>query len=420
MAVDDGQPRCRARGGDSTSGRTRASGHGHPRPETRATLADAGASRVFVLRLGRLDRRCSSPWRSSPRPRPLRLRRPAASSLDEADTVVPRLSARCSTASRSSERAHADGHGAGVGAAAPQARRGALRRGLGLEPLGGSLGWCYETRRWRLGVLAQGADEGASFLGIDGAWLPYDGNVSPYLGAGLGIVGQGDDGTETVPPWARSRAGVGFFRLHRVRLMAGVSAIIPFESVSGVDDVSWGLHRRCGSDQPQLPPARGAVRSGRDRDPPPARPAARGRRRGGGAEAVRRAGHPGPGRVGARLRAATAGAAARPAALGRPPDRQGRLRRRRLRAERRGASDAEPRVRAPAGLEDVRGFRGRLHRAARGAPGGPPAPRAQGQDAAGAPGRAGSAGRDDRVRDAQPVDASGGFLVARRDRGSSE
>jgi hypothetical protein len=28
--------------------------------------------------------------------------------------------------------------------------------------------------------------------------------------------------------------------------MAGVSAIIPFETLRGVDTVSWGLHLRCG------------------------------------------------------------------------------------------------------------------------------------------------------------------------------
>jgi hypothetical protein len=31
-----------------------------------------------------------------------------------------------------------------------------------------------------------------------------------------------------------------------VRLMAGVSAIIPFESQPGRDRVSWGLNLRCG------------------------------------------------------------------------------------------------------------------------------------------------------------------------------
>jgi hypothetical protein len=40
--------------------------------------------------------------------------------------------------------------------------------------------------------------------------------------------------------------GVEFFRLHGVRLMAGVSAIVPFDSGAGAHGVSWGLNLRCG------------------------------------------------------------------------------------------------------------------------------------------------------------------------------
>ncbi len=218
-------------------------------PETRATLADAGASRVFVLRLGRLEQKVLITLEELAPPAAAPFAQThAASSLDEADTVVPRLvravldrepferSARMQTVTAQESEPLRRKPGEGL-----------FIIGLGLEPLGGSLGWSYETRRWRLGVLAQGADEGASFFGIDGAWLPYDGNVSPYLGAGLGIVGQGDDGDgDGAALGTKLEAGAEFFRLHRVRLIAGVSAIIPFESVSGVDDVSWGLHLRCG------------------------------------------------------------------------------------------------------------------------------------------------------------------------------
>jgi hypothetical protein len=220
-------------------------------PETLANLAGAGASRVFVLRLGRLEQKVliTVEELAPPAAAPF-AQTHAASSLDEADTVVPRLvravldrepfekSARMQTVTTAESEPLRRKPGEGL-----------FVIGLGLEPLGGSLGWSYETRRWRLGVLAQGADEGASFFGIDGAWLPHDGNVSPYLGAGLGIVGPGDDGDgsgDGASLGTKLEAGVELFRLHRVRLMAGVSAIIPFESVSGVDGVSWGLHLRCG------------------------------------------------------------------------------------------------------------------------------------------------------------------------------
>ena len=218
-------------------------------PEALATLLDTGASRVLVLRLGRLEQKVLITLEELAPPAAAAFAQThAASSLDESDTVVPRLvravldrepfekSARVQTvtAQESEPLRHKPGEGLFV-------------IGLGLAPLGGSLGWSYETRSWRLGVLAQGADEGASFFGIDGAWLPFDGSVSPYLGAGLGIVGHDGDGEgDGAALGTKLEAGVEFFRLHRVRLMAGVSAIIPFENVTGADDVSWGLHLRCG------------------------------------------------------------------------------------------------------------------------------------------------------------------------------
>jgi len=215
--------------------------------ETLAILTEAGVSRLFVLRLGRLEQKVLITLEelAPPAAAPFAVTH-AASSLDEADVVVPRL-----------VRAVLDREPFEKGArmqtltaqeSAPLRTRpgeGLFIIGLGLTPLGGSLGWSYEARSWRLGVLAQGADEGASFFGIDGAWLPFEGNVSPYLGAGLGVVGADSD-DDSAALGTKLEAGVEFFRLHRVRLMAGASAIIPFETLRGVDDVSWGLHLRCG------------------------------------------------------------------------------------------------------------------------------------------------------------------------------
>ena len=106
-------------------------------------------------------------------------------------------------------------------AAAASPARGSSSSGLGLEPLGGSLGWSYETRSWRLGRAGAGGGRGSVLLRNRRAWLPYDGNVSPYLGAGLGIVGQGDDGDgDGAALGTKLEAGAEFFRLHRVRLIA--------------------------------------------------------------------------------------------------------------------------------------------------------------------------------------------------------
>lgn len=216
-------------------------------PETLATLTGAGVSRLFVLRLGRLEQKVLITLEelAPPAPAPFAVTH-AASSLDEADVVVPRL-VRAVVEREPFERG-ARMQTVTAQESAPLRTRpgeGLFIIGLGLEPLGGSLGWSYEARNWRLGVLAQGADEGASFFGIDGAWLPLDGNVSPYLGAGLGVVGADSD-DDSAALGTKLEAGVEFFRLHRVRLMAGVSAIIPFETLRGVDTVSWGLHLRCG------------------------------------------------------------------------------------------------------------------------------------------------------------------------------
>ena len=202
--------------------------------------------REFVLRLGRLDRKVLITLEdmSPPKTTPEFAVTHAASSLDEADVVVPRL-VRAVLAREPFDRG-ARMPTVTAQESAPLRNRpgeGLFVIGVGLAPLGASIGWSYEARAWRLGILAQGADDGAAFFGVEGAWIPYDGNVSPYVGAGLGSVG-GDDVDASLG--TKLEVGVEAFRLHRVRLMAGVSAIIPFESRPGTDSVSWGLSLRCG------------------------------------------------------------------------------------------------------------------------------------------------------------------------------
>ena len=218
--------------------------------ELRARGIDVGEEprpqdREFVLRLGRLDQKVLITLEDlePPRTTPDFAATHAASSIDEADVVVPRLvqavlnrepfdkGARMPTVTAQEATPFRSRPGEGL-----------FVIGVGLAPLGASIGWSYEARAFRLGVLAQGADDGASFFGVEGAWIPYDTSLSPYLGAGLGSVG-GDGGASI---GTKLEAGVEFFRLHRVRLIAGVSAIIPFESRPGEDGVSWGLSLRCG------------------------------------------------------------------------------------------------------------------------------------------------------------------------------
>lgn len=203
------------------------------------------ASLQFVLSLGRLDQKVLITLEevAPPATVPEFAATHAAASLDEADTVIPRL-VRAVLDREPFDKSARMGTVTAQEAAPFRSRtgEGLFVIGIGLEPLGGSIGWSYEARRFRLGVLAQGAGEHGSFLGIDGAWVPHDGNVSPYLGAGLGVVDGGNDASLGT----KLEVGVEFFRLHGVRLMAGVGAIVPFESRPGGDQVSWSLSLRCG------------------------------------------------------------------------------------------------------------------------------------------------------------------------------
>jgi hypothetical protein len=202
--------------------------------------------REFVLRLGRLDQKVLITLEDvePPNKTPEFSATHAASSIDEADVVVPRLvravlnrepfdkGARMPTVTAQEATPFRSRPGEGL-----------FVIGVGLAPLGGSIGWSYEARSFRLGILAQGADDGASFFGIEGAWIPLDSSISPYVGAGLGSVGGGDFDASL---GTKLEVGVEAFRLHRVRLMAGISAIVPFETHPGQDRVSWGLSLRCG------------------------------------------------------------------------------------------------------------------------------------------------------------------------------
>jgi hypothetical protein len=203
------------------------------------------ATHQFKLSLGRLDQKVLITLEDvvPPASSPEFAATHAAASLDEADVVIPRL-VRAVLQRQAFERGARMGTVTAQESAPFRSRpgEGLFVVGVGLAPLGGSIGWSYEARSWRLGILAQGAGDGASFFGIEGAWIPFDANVSPYVGVGLGSVS--DDFHSSVG--TKLEAGLELFRLHGVRLMAGVSAIVPFESHPGTGGVSWGLNLRCG------------------------------------------------------------------------------------------------------------------------------------------------------------------------------
>jgi hypothetical protein len=195
--------------------------------EGAARFAEIRPERLFVLRLGRLDEKVPFTLEELDPVslRPLFVATLTATSLDEADMIIERLvvavlnrqsverGVRLATVTKGEARKFRKKPGEGF-----------WMFGLGVAPLGLSLGWQYEMQNWRLGATLQGAEDSASFTGIEAAWIPSDRDVSLYVGGGLGITA-GDDVDEAVLG-AKVEVGVEAFRLHGVRLLAGAYTII--------------------------------------------------------------------------------------------------------------------------------------------------------------------------------------------------
>jgi hypothetical protein len=225
--------------------------------ETLQSIEELGAEQVFVLRLGRLESKVfmSLEELNPPSLTPVFVSRLTATGVDEADKVIGRLVT--SVLSRQDARTTARVATVTEGEAEAFKKRpgeGLFIIGVGLAPLGGSIGWSHEVEHWRLGVLLQG-DEDVSFFGVDGAWLPSDNNISPYVGVGLGVVEPDCDGYRDGSGYGcddravlgtKIEAGVELFRLHGLRLMVGAHAVIPFASRVGSDRFNPGIHVRVG------------------------------------------------------------------------------------------------------------------------------------------------------------------------------
>lgn len=85
----------------------------------------------------------------------------------------------------------------------------------------------WETESFRLGPTALVSVKGGRWAaGVSGdiAWLPLDGQWTPFLGVGLGYFGGYDGGGFGV----KGSAGVEAFRLYGIRLNVGVDVLFPF------------------------------------------------------------------------------------------------------------------------------------------------------------------------------------------------
>jgi hypothetical protein len=207
-------------------------------------VQDLDARRVFLVRIGgRLGRKVPlsldevTPVRFSP----VASASLSASSLDEADIVAQRLVA--AVLGRRSPEDTGTMRTVTLAEARPFEKKPGerflslgfpvlLSRGNGTSgPVGFSIEYFYEAQSFRVGLMLETATNGGSGLGwfgIGGAWLPFDSEYSPYLGAGVGYMGAGGQGGMG----GRLEIGMELFRLHGVRLIGGLDAVIPLFDVS--------------------------------------------------------------------------------------------------------------------------------------------------------------------------------------------
>ena len=155
----------------------------------------------------------------------------AAMAIEEADVVIPRLVAavvgrKPVTATASMETV--------VEVETRELKKKASEQrwafGAPISPGGFSVMVMRQTPRFRVDLMLEGTGKfgesgsGAGFFGAGGAWfLSEKSSVSPYIAAGAGIVWVDDiEGTG-----GRVEIGIEVLRLHRMRLTAGIDAIIP-------------------------------------------------------------------------------------------------------------------------------------------------------------------------------------------------
>lgn len=154
----------------------------------------------------------------------------AASQIEEADLVIPRLVEavleRKNVGSTARLRTVVDVETAPM-KKLPSERHWKL--GSPVSPGGFYSSYSRETAHALVGVTLEGTGKwgesgsGAGFFGAGAAWLASDGPVSPFLGIGAGMVWVDDmEGTG-----AHIEAGMEMLRLHSMRFIIAADVIIP-------------------------------------------------------------------------------------------------------------------------------------------------------------------------------------------------
>jgi hypothetical protein len=97
----------------------------------------------------------------------------------------------------------------------------------GTSPFGFTVGYGYEAENFRVNATAGGfsrGNDGVGFLVLEASWIPLQGELSPYLGGGIGYMGTSPRGGMG----GAVEGGIEAFRLHGIRGLAGVQFLIPF------------------------------------------------------------------------------------------------------------------------------------------------------------------------------------------------
>lgn len=199
---------------------------------TEAALRARGVSgRTFILRVGRLGNRIPmSLEETAADGRALRSASLAATGIEEAEVVIPRLVDAVisgkSIASTARIRTVVDVE-TEEAKKLPSERHWTL--GAPFFPGGFYSAYTRETPHWRVDVTLEGTGKwgesgsGAGFFGVGGAWLFSDGPSSPFIGGGAGMVWVDEkEGTG-----AHLEAGMELLRLHRMRFIIAGDVIIP-------------------------------------------------------------------------------------------------------------------------------------------------------------------------------------------------
>jgi len=100
------------------------------------------------------------------------------------------------------------------------------------RPAGFSLAYGYEAENFRISISSavySRGSEGVGYVAMEGAWIPFATEFSPYIGGGIGYMSTGDDGGLG----GVVEGGLEAFRLHGVRALAGVQLAIPFFDQQG-------------------------------------------------------------------------------------------------------------------------------------------------------------------------------------------